>query len=67
MSQHRRRPRNEAQGGLQQDGFLHQARKRFGQNFLHDQAVIARIVRAINPKPEQAMVEIGPGLGALTE
>ncbi len=46
---------------------MHQARKRFGQNFLHDQAVIARIVRSINPKPDQALVEIGPGLGALTE
>jgi 16S rRNA (adenine1518-N6/adenine1519-N6)-dimethyltransferase len=45
----------------------HRARKRFGQNFLHDQDVIARIVRAINPKPEQALVEIGPGLGALTQ
>src|SRR5690606_6588960 len=46
---------------------MHQARKRFGQNFLHDQAVIARIVRSINPKPEQTLVEIGPGLGAITE
>lgn len=45
----------------------HQARKRFGQNFLHDMAVIERIVRAIAPKPDDAVVEIGPGLGALTE
>lgn len=45
----------------------HQARKRFGQNFLQDPGVIERIVRAINPKPGEAMVEIGPGLGALTE
>jgi len=45
----------------------HQARKRFGQNFLHDPGVIERIVRAINPRPEDAIVEIGPGLGALTE
>ncbi len=45
----------------------HQARKRFGQNFLHDPGVIERIVRAINPQPDDAMVEIGPGLGALTE
>ncbi|EMP55080.1 16S ribosomal RNA methyltransferase KsgA/Dim1 family protein [Marinobacter santoriniensis NKSG1] len=45
----------------------HQARKRFGQNFLHDPGVIERIVRAINPKPEDALVEIGPGLGAITE
>ncbi len=45
----------------------HQARKRFGQNFLHDPGVIERIVRAIHPKPDDQMVEIGPGLGALTE
>lgn len=45
----------------------HQARKRFGQNFLHDPGVIEKIVRAINPKPDDVMVEIGPGLGALTE
>ncbi|MBR9828586.1 MAG: 16S rRNA (adenine(1518)-N(6)/adenine(1519)-N(6))-dimethyltransferase RsmA [Oceanospirillales bacterium] len=45
----------------------HKARKRFGQNFLHDQGVIGRIIRAISPKPTQHMVEIGPGLGALTE
>ncbi len=45
----------------------HRARKRFGQNFLHDQNVIASIVAAINPKKDQTLVEIGPGLGALTE
>jgi len=45
----------------------HKARKRFGQNFLHDPGVIERIVRAIHPKPDDALVEIGPGLGALTE
>ena len=45
----------------------HQARKRFGQNFLHDPGTIERIIRAINPKPDDAIVEIGPGLGALTE
>jgi 16S rRNA (adenine1518-N6/adenine1519-N6)-dimethyltransferase len=45
----------------------HQARKRFGQNFLHDPGVIERIVRSINPAPEDTLVEIGPGLGALTE
>ncbi len=44
----------------------HKARKRFGQNFLHDQGVIHRIVMAINPNPQQHLVEIGPGLGALT-
>ncbi|MFC4259876.1 16S rRNA (adenine(1518)-N(6)/adenine(1519)-N(6))-dimethyltransferase RsmA [Marinobacter lacisalsi] len=45
----------------------HQARKRFGQNFLHDPGVIERIVRSIGAKPDDTMVEIGPGLGALTE
>ncbi|HEV8078687.1 MAG TPA: rRNA adenine N-6-methyltransferase family protein, partial [Marinobacter sp.] len=45
----------------------HQARKRFGQNFLHDPGVIERIVRSIAPKPDQSIVEIGPGLGAITE
>lgn len=45
----------------------HQARKRFGQNFLHDKSVIHRLVSAINPKPGDRMVEIGPGQGALTE
>jgi len=44
----------------------HQARKRFGQNFLHDNHVIEKIVKAINPQPLDHLVEIGPGLGALT-
>jgi 16S rRNA (adenine1518-N6/adenine1519-N6)-dimethyltransferase len=44
----------------------HQARKRFGQNFLTDEAAIAAIVAAINPAPGECLVEIGPGLGALT-
>ncbi|CAD5373168.1 S-adenosylmethionine-6-N',N'-adenosyl (rRNA) dimethyltransferase [Rubrivivax sp. A210] len=44
----------------------HIARKRFGQHFLADEAVIDGIVRAIAPQPGQALVEIGPGLGALT-
>ena len=44
----------------------HQARKRFGQNFLVDRAYIDRIVRAIDPQSDDRMVEIGPGLGALT-
>ena len=44
----------------------HLARKRFGQHFLTDQGVIGDIVAAINPRQGQALVEIGPGLGALT-
>ncbi len=45
----------------------HQARKRFGQHFLTDQGVIADIVDAIDPQPGQHMVEIGPGLAAMTQ
>jgi 16S rRNA (adenine1518-N6/adenine1519-N6)-dimethyltransferase len=44
----------------------HRARKRFGQNFLVDGNIIRKIVAAIDPKPGQVMVEIGPGLGAMT-
>ncbi len=44
----------------------HQARKRFGQNFLIDNRVIDLIIQSINPEPDQTLVEIGPGLGALT-
>lgn len=44
----------------------HQARKRFGQHFLVDEAVIDQIVRAIGPQAADPMVEIGPGLSALT-
>jgi 16S rRNA (adenine1518-N6/adenine1519-N6)-dimethyltransferase len=45
----------------------HIARKRFGQNFLTDGAIIDAIVQAIAPLPGQHMVEIGPGLAALTQ
>lgn len=45
----------------------HVARKRFGQHFLVDDGVIAAIVRAIDPRPGEALVEIGPGLGAMTQ
>ncbi len=45
----------------------HIAKKRFGQNFLTDQGVISSLVEAISPKSDDLMVEIGPGLGALTK
>jgi 16S rRNA (adenine1518-N6/adenine1519-N6)-dimethyltransferase len=45
---------------------MHVARKRFGQHFLHDPGVIERIVAAIDPRRDQRLVEIGPGLGAIT-
>ncbi len=54
------RPRAVAGGGG------HFARKRFGQHFLSDPGVIDDIVRAIAPHPDESLVEIGPGLGALT-
>jgi 16S rRNA (adenine1518-N6/adenine1519-N6)-dimethyltransferase len=41
-------------------------RKRFGQHFLHDPAVLERIASAVSPRPEDRVVEIGPGRGALT-
>jgi 16S rRNA (adenine1518-N6/adenine1519-N6)-dimethyltransferase len=44
----------------------HSPRKRFGQNFLQSQAIIAKIIQAIHPSPDDNMLEIGPGLGALT-
>ncbi len=44
----------------------HVARKRFGQHFLADAGVVRAIVDAIDPRPGDALVEIGPGLGALT-
>ncbi|MFO8023780.1 16S rRNA (adenine(1518)-N(6)/adenine(1519)-N(6))-dimethyltransferase RsmA [Thiohalophilus sp.] len=44
----------------------HRPRKRFGQNFLHDPGVIRRILDAIAPQPDDPLVEIGPGQGALT-
>lgn len=45
----------------------HVARKRFGQNFLVSAGIVAKIVEAIRPQPGDLLVEIGPGLGALTE
>ncbi|MEX0965204.1 MAG: 16S rRNA (adenine(1518)-N(6)/adenine(1519)-N(6))-dimethyltransferase RsmA [Pseudohongiellaceae bacterium] len=48
-------------------GTEHQARKRFGQNFLHDQQIIDRIIREIAPTSDDHLLEIGPGQGALTK
>ena len=44
----------------------HNPRKRFGQNFLVDQHIIAQIVAEIYPRKSDRIIEIGPGLGALT-
>ncbi len=41
--------------------------KRFGQNFLQDQNILRKIVDEINPQPDDLLIEIGPGQGALTE
>jgi 16S rRNA (adenine1518-N6/adenine1519-N6)-dimethyltransferase len=45
---------------------MHRARKRFGQNFLQDNGIIYSIVALINPSTDMHVIEIGPGLGALT-
>ena len=45
---------------------MHRARKRFGQNFLQDEGIIYSIVSLINPSADMQVIEIGPGLGALT-
>jgi 16S rRNA (adenine1518-N6/adenine1519-N6)-dimethyltransferase len=45
---------------------VHRPRKRFGQHFLHDPKIISRIADAIDPKPDDRLIEIGPGQGALT-
>src|SRR5205807_6134292 len=42
------------------------AKRRFGQNFLVDRGVVSRIIEAFDPKPDQTVMEIGPGRGALT-
>ncbi len=44
----------------------HIPRKRFGQNFLHDRGIVERIIRGINPRAGDQIIEIGPGQGALT-
>jgi 16S rRNA (adenine1518-N6/adenine1519-N6)-dimethyltransferase len=46
---------------------MHRARKRFGQHFLQDSSIIHSIVALINPDPKMHVIEIGPGLGALTK
>jgi len=43
-----------------------QPKKRFGQHFLHDQGIVQRILDAFDPQPDETLVEIGPGPGALT-
>ncbi|OSI16916.1 16S rRNA (adenine(1518)-N(6)/adenine(1519)-N(6))-dimethyltransferase RsmA [Neisseria dumasiana] len=45
----------------------HKARKRFGQNFLQDTRIIRDIVNAVRPQPDDTVIEIGPGLAAITE
>ncbi len=48
------------------DGFTAGAKKHLGQNFLHERTIIDKIVQAVNPKPGDRLVEIGPGQGAIT-
>src|SRR5690606_15159604 len=61
------RSREPVRHGRSRFGMKHIPRKRFGQHFLTDVAVIDAIVRAIAPRPGDAMIEIGPGLAALTQ
>ena len=58
--------RRDEQSRLGADGFRRDAKKNLGQNFLHDRGVIERIVLALDPRPGDRIVEIGPGQGALT-
>jgi len=46
---------------------MHKARKQFGQHFLTDQNILDKIIRSINPKPGDRIIEIGPGQGAMTD
>ncbi len=61
------RPSNGTIAPMSKPENQHRARKRFGQNFLHDSGVINSIIDAIHPSEDQHLVEIGPGQGALTE
>jgi 16S rRNA (adenine1518-N6/adenine1519-N6)-dimethyltransferase len=51
---------------LRPSSFIPHASKRFGQNFLTDQRIVQRIVDALDPSPDETILEIGPGRGALT-
>src|SRR4029434_33892 len=45
---------------------LHRSKRRFGQNFLVDRNIVNRIIETVEPGPDETIVEIGPGRGALT-
>lgn len=51
---------------LQPSSTTHRPSKRFGQNFLTDKSIVKRIIKALDPGPDETIVEIGPGRGALT-
>jgi len=61
-----RTPQSSAGGDHPDAGARHVTKKRFGQHFLHDPAILRRIVQAIAPQRGQRVIEIGPGDGALT-
>ena len=52
--------------GSSETRVAHRPSKRLGQNFLNNPQVINRIIEALNPKPDETLIEIGPGMGALT-
>src|SRR5690606_38120234 len=58
--------RRDGSSRLDADGFRRDSKKHLGQNFLHEKSVIEKIVLAIDPRPGDRIVEIGPGQGALT-
>jgi len=60
------RPPRDRGGDRDADGFRREAKKSLGQNFLHERGVIDRILLAVDPRPGDRIVEIGPGQGALT-
>src|SRR6185436_1096469 len=61
-----RMKKGSAPSTLHPSSIVHHPSKRLGQNILTDQRVIQRIVEALAPKPDETIVEIGPGRGALT-
>lgn len=59
-------PRHSSAPRSNSEGFAAEAKKHLGQNFLHERTIIDKIVQAVNPKPGDHLVEIGPGQGAIT-
>jgi 16S rRNA (adenine1518-N6/adenine1519-N6)-dimethyltransferase len=68
MKDEGRRSRKDREAStLHPSTFIPHPSKRLGQNFLNDSRIIDRIIQALEPKPDETIIEIGPGRGALTE